>query len=208
LLEGEDFEQSNEAYDWLGPGAYFWEGDWQRAHEWATQRTGSRAFRNSSVVRAVIDLGNCLDLTTRRHLDLLAHYYGLFKAEQEDIGEALPTNEDLPSDRAGDRLLRYLDRAVISFLHEQIDEEIAQIRSDDGVPAIQRFDTVRGLFPEGDPRLSGCRILAQNPHPNRRSKSGLHSRAFSSRVTQSSRQAGPLSSFGSASASRRRGLRG
>jgi hypothetical protein len=159
LLDGAEFEQSNEAWDWLGPGAYFWEGDWQRAQEWATQRMGARALRNPAVVGAVIDLGNCLDLTTRRHLDLVADYYQLFKAEQDAVGEALPVNEDLTGRAPGDRLLRYLDRAVISYLHEQIDEEISARRAAGEMPLIQPFDTVRGLFSEGEPAYPGAGFL-------------------------------------------------
>jgi hypothetical protein len=159
LLSGDDFEQSNEDYDWLGPGTYFWEGDWQRAHEWATQRSGRRAYKDPSVVGAVIDLGNCLDLTTRRHLDLIAHYYELFRAEQESVGAELPVNKDLAGDDAADKLLRYLDRAVISFLHEQIGEEIEGARSRGETPQFDRFDTVRGLFPEGEPAYPGAGFL-------------------------------------------------
>jgi len=56
---------SRQPYDWLGPGAYFWEQDPERGLEWARQhpRRGSRA--QPAVVGAVIDLGLCLDLTTR-----------------------------------------------------------------------------------------------------------------------------------------------
>ena len=159
LLAGAEFQQSNKAYDWLGPGAYFWEGDWQRAEEWATQRTGSRAYKNPTVVGAVIDLGNCLDLTTRRHLDLIAHYYQLFAAEQIAAGEPLPKNLDLAGQAPGDKLMRYLDRAVISYLHEQIDEAIAERPGDRSAPAFQPFDTVRGLFPEGEAAYPGAGFL-------------------------------------------------
>lgn len=107
----------------------------------------------------MIDLGNCLDLTTRRHLDLIASYYELFKAEQKHIGAELPVNQDSCGGGSGDKLLRYLDRAVISFLHEQIEEEILAIRAVGDVPAIQPFDTVRGLFPEGEPAYPGAGFL-------------------------------------------------
>jgi hypothetical protein len=159
LLGGEDFEQSNKDYDWLGPGAYFWEGDPQRALEWATQRSGSRAYKAPTVVGAVIDLGNCLDLTTRSHLDLIAYYFELFRADQQAAGAQLPANEDMRHDAAGDKLLRYLDRAVISFLHEQIDEEIGTAKAFGEFPRVQAFDSVRGLFPEGEPAYPGAGFL-------------------------------------------------
>ena len=35
VLEGVNIIKSDKDYDWLGPGAYFWESDPQRALEWA-----------------------------------------------------------------------------------------------------------------------------------------------------------------------------
>lgn len=159
LLAGGDFVQSNKAYDWLGPGAYFWEGDEQRALEWATQRTGARAYKEPAVIGAVIDLGNCLDLTTRRHIDLLAAYYEAYRAEQQDLGLPLPKNEDLASGKPGDKFLRYLDRAVITFLHQQIDDLARAPAGEPGAETVTPFDTVRGLFPEGEPAYPGAGFL-------------------------------------------------
>lgn len=159
IIGGEAFRQSDKPYDWLGPGAYFWEGDDQRALEWARDRPRARAFKSPAVVGAVIDLGNCLDLTTRSGLDLIAYYHGLFKEAQQAAGLDMPVNEDLAGDRFGDRLLRYLDRAVIAFLHASIE---AQITSDEAVgvrPSVERFDTVRGLFPEGAPAYEGAGFM-------------------------------------------------
>jgi hypothetical protein len=35
VLDGADVIQSEKDYDWLSPGAYFWESDPLRALEWA-----------------------------------------------------------------------------------------------------------------------------------------------------------------------------
>ena len=158
LLDGEDFEQSNQAYDRLGPGAYFWEGDWQRA------RVGDPTDRKPRLQKSRSRgsghrFGYMPGFDHQEDLDLIAGYYELFKAEQEHIGAELPVNENLPSDSGGDKLLRFLDRAVISFLHEQIDEEILAIRARGEGPPIQPFDTVRGLFPEGEPAYPGAGFL-------------------------------------------------
>ncbi len=66
LLAGEPFEISRNAYDWLGFGAYFWEGDPERGLQWAhlMQQRGA-PITAPAVVGAVIDPGWCLDLTTR-----------------------------------------------------------------------------------------------------------------------------------------------
>lgn len=51
------FLVSENDWDWLGHGVYFWEGE-VRVHEWATQRFGKEA----AVIQAKINLGLCLDL--------------------------------------------------------------------------------------------------------------------------------------------------
>lgn len=37
LLGGSAFDLTNNKYDWLGSGAYFWEWDVVRAYEWAKE---------------------------------------------------------------------------------------------------------------------------------------------------------------------------
>ena len=65
LLGGEAFKASNNDYDWLGPGIYFWEANPLRGLEFAQEATRRRGVKvDACVVGAVIDLGNCLDLTT------------------------------------------------------------------------------------------------------------------------------------------------
>lgn len=68
---------SENEWDWLGTGAYFWESDPLRAFEWALeQSTRPRGtIRESAVIGAAIDLGNCLDLTSRADLDLVREAY-------------------------------------------------------------------------------------------------------------------------------------
>ena len=155
LLAGAEFQPSDNLYDWLGPGAYFWEGDLKRAQEWATERR----YKSPAVVGAVIDLAHCLDLTTRGHIDLLAAYFELFKQEQERLGEAMPVNEDLQGDLARDKLKRFLDRAVIHYLHNDLDKAAEIARSEGHKPDMEPFDTVRGMFPEGDPAFPGAGFL-------------------------------------------------
>ena len=159
VVGGDAFKSSDQPYDWLGPGVYFWEADGQRALEWATQRKGGRALKDPTVVGAVIDLGNCLDLTTREGLDAIALYHGFFKEARDAAGETMPENKNLASDGPRDRLLRFLDRAVIAYMHETITEQIAAERVDGLEPSIQPFDTVRGLFPEGEPAYPGAGFL-------------------------------------------------
>lgn len=144
--------QSDRDYDWLGPGVYFWEGDPVRAREWAEAKAARQRSMQPYVVGAVIDLGHCLDLTTRDDIELLRDAYQGLVRSREAEGRALPRNQDSGGDPNRDKLLRNLDCAVIRYLHDSIEEQIAQGPADS---ELQRFDTVRGLFREGAPVYPG-----------------------------------------------------
>jgi hypothetical protein len=73
LLGGSPFQPSKRDYDWLGAGSYFWENDAVRAYQWATE--SRRKFNNPSVVGAVFELGNCLDLTTQSGIEAVKLAY-------------------------------------------------------------------------------------------------------------------------------------
>lgn len=129
---------SEQKYDWLGPGIYFWEADPVRAREWAVEKARHGKLTEPFVIGAVIDLGNCLDMMSRESLNLLTLAYQSLR----DTHDADPSLGPLPENRRahdgdGDRLLRFLDCAVIRRLHASIDS------------TPQRFDSVRGLFSEG-----------------------------------------------------------
>lgn len=151
LITGKDgIQKSNRDFDWLGPGAYFWEGDPERALEWAKQQVARNRYKKAAIVGAVIDLGNCLDLTNRENIKFFKGAHAEFIANQQASGLPVPENGNLPSDPHGDRLLRRLDCAVFHHLHAGIDKAIAG-----GVP-IEAFDTVRGTFMEGGRLYENC----------------------------------------------------
>ncbi|APT57297.1 Hypothetical protein HVIM_02620 [Roseomonas mucosa] len=140
--------RSERDYDWLGPGVYFWEGDPGRAREWAEEKVARGAYEKPFVLGAVIDLGNCLDLLVRENLDWLKIAYESLAASHEKSGLALPRNKDIKGSTTNDKLLRNLDCAVIRRLHSILEQK------DDlppGTEALAPFDTVRGLFTEGEP---------------------------------------------------------
>ena len=136
--------QSEKAYDWLGPGVYFWEGDPLRALEWAQWKKFDEPF----VVGAVIDLRNCLDLMVKENLDLLASAYDSYVAQQRKSGLKILENKSPRGSKSeDDKKLRFLDCAVITHLHKILDNEQSAPSSD--LPAmVQPFDSVRGLFEE------------------------------------------------------------
>lgn len=133
---------SNKDYDWLGPETYFWEADPLRAWEWADEKAARGEINDPFVVGAIIDLGHCLDLMSRNTLEALRGAYDLFvdMRQQAGDGREMPANKG----RDGDKLLRYLDCAVIRTLH--------QVLSEQRKPA---FDSVRGLFSEGGELFPG-----------------------------------------------------
>jgi hypothetical protein len=75
---------------------------------------------------------------------------------------ALPRNKDLPKNQYHDIIIRELDCAVIEFMHNKIDEQIASDISQKGFSQYRRFDTVRGVFTEGGPVFEGAGIQSKN----------------------------------------------
>lgn len=137
LANTDRFVRSDRAYDWLGPGVYFWENDPQRAWEWAKSLVARGKIADAFVVGAVIDLGHCFDLTLRENIELLASAYDMLAGS----GLVLPVNEG-PTDDP-DKVLRYRDCAVVKTVHALVDSKEGR------AAGMKPFDTVRGLFVEG-----------------------------------------------------------
>ncbi len=135
LLKNEAFKKSENDYDWLGSGIYFWESNPDRALSWAhelgSRHKGKKPFE-PFVVGAVIDLGFCLDLMTANGIIAVKEAYAGLIETAKSSKVPLPVNEG-----GEDLLLRRLDRAVIQYLHEFRKQEKK-------VP----FDTVRAAFTE------------------------------------------------------------
>ena len=146
LLAGEPFQPSDNDYDWLGPGIYFWEANPRRGLQFAEElvrlKRGAKVS-NAAVIGAVIDLGLCLDLTTAAGVGQVQEAYPSFKAIAKLDGRPMPKNSQ-------DMLRRPLDCAVIRTLHD--------IRERAGLAII---DSVRGLFIEGEPIYEGSGIYSK-----------------------------------------------
>lgn len=140
LLAGTSFQPSENDYDWLGPGVYFWEANPRRGLDFARETMTRRAarVRTPFVVGAVVDLGRCLDLTTVFGIAAVQRGFESLKRSHAESGVPLPRNSP-------DRLLRRLDCAVIQRVHS--------IFAEAGLPP---FDTVRGVFTEGGPAYDGA----------------------------------------------------
>jgi hypothetical protein len=92
LLAGTAFKPSNNDYDWLGPGIYFWEAN--RGLEFAEDASRRRASNISKpfVTGAVIELGLCLDLTTSSGLDWVKIAYQSLVDVTHTAALDLPSN--------------------------------------------------------------------------------------------------------------------
>jgi len=156
---------SEKSFDWLGHGFYVWENNFDRALSWANQkkkRKDTPKDFHTSVFGVLYQLDYCLDFTDSHFINLLPVYYILFKADMQNAGSPLPTNNDIIADVHKDRVLRELDCAVIEYMHNKIDEAQKADVQDKGYSDIRRFDTVRGIFTEGGPAFEGAGIQAKN----------------------------------------------
>lgn len=124
---------SNNDWDWLGHGIYFWEHSPHRALRWAQEN-----HVHAAVVGAVVQLGNCFDLMDESVTAALAvAYESLLKSFTAD-GRTLPINTG-PEWKA-----RKLDCLLINDCLDGLsDQDIS-------------YDTVRGAFLEGAPVYPGA----------------------------------------------------
>jgi len=153
---------SENPYDWLGHGMYFWENNYTRAQLWADEKKQNGKIKKPSVLGAVIHLDYCCDFLDSKYIQLIQHYYTSFKDLSEILGDELPKNKDVPSDANGDMLLRVLDCAVIEHMHQQIFENWKKDIEKDGSSSIRNFDTTRGVFTEGGPAFEGAGIFEKS----------------------------------------------
>lgn len=138
---------SENSYDWLGHGIYFWENNPQRALEYAKFLQGNPErnkgkIRNPFVIGSIIDLGRCLNLTETKSIGILKQGYDLLVKSCRIAEISLPQNKGL---------LRNLDCAVINMIHQFY-------KSDDKPP----FDSVRGFFLEGEKVYEGAGFLRES----------------------------------------------
>ena len=139
VLQGDikHLQKSENDYDWLGHGIYFWENNPERALQFASElkanpRRGKPVIKAPFVLGAVIDLGTCLNLLESKSLRLLKEAYDFLSEVNEKAGIPLPENKK--DARTGEPLRRNLDCAVIETLHGSDPDH---------------YDTVRGVFQEG-----------------------------------------------------------
>lgn len=134
-----DWRPSSNEYDWLGGGVYFWEYGPNRAKQWAGV--------DGEVIGALIQLGNCFDMTDPGCESLLRITYEKMASTYASRGMSLPTNE------AAAGFARKLDRLVVDQAMSIADEaNVTAGRSDIA------FQTIRSAFEEGDAAFPGSKL--------------------------------------------------
>jgi len=139
---------SQNDYDWLGSGIYFWENDPSRALLFAEEAKASGRVSKGSIKRpfvlgAVIDLGLCLNLMDITALGEVAGAYAAYV----DAMKPLPDKKMARNEGGPDRLKRDLDCAVIQTLH--------LMRKNAKKKKLPPYDTVRSPFHEGGELFDG-----------------------------------------------------
>jgi hypothetical protein len=138
---------SNNQYDWLGPGAYFFERDLERAllfaqasHRNPDKRYTAKPIATPAVVGAVLQVQNWLDMTTQAGIKEFSLAYQAFAAGLRVAGTPVPVNRPA-SETDTDVIYRALDNAVFTWLHK------ARASQD---PPLSSFQAVRAAFHQGD----------------------------------------------------------
>lgn len=80
----------------------------------------------------------------------------------QKAGQELPVNTNIISDPHNDFLMRFLDCAVIEFMHSQVKKAIRLEMTSKGFSAYKIFDSLRGVYIEGGPAFDGAGIQAKS----------------------------------------------
>lgn len=132
LLNRDDLMASQNDYDWLGSGIYFWENDPARAYEFAKEK-----YKKPCVLGAILNLGYCLDLSTREGLNEVRFAWENIVEPVYETGILKPNKAGRKGEN-GELMLRFLDCYVIESIHKLNDEY-----------GFEKFDSVRAPFWEG-----------------------------------------------------------
>lgn len=162
LMNPNDYKISRKPFDWLGHGLYFWENNYERALQWATEKKERGKIKEPAVIGAVLQLGYCCDFLEQKYTRFLAEYYGAMKALHKLVGKALPKNNDQSHDVHKNKILRHLDCAAIEFMQARILEQVKEDRIKKGYSEYKIFDSTRGVFIEGGPVFEGAGLFEKS----------------------------------------------
>lgn len=146
LLLNQNFHLSQNDYDWLGEGVYFWEANPLRGLQFAQEVAlrEPKRIKKPFVVGAILDLGYCLDLTTSAGLNMVKETYTALREAYEAAGLPLPANRP-------EQFRHPLDCAVINYLHK--------IRVSKNRPPV---DSIKAIFQEPPVLYPGSAFMEKN----------------------------------------------
>jgi hypothetical protein len=135
VLNGKDYlRPSDNPWDWLGPGVYFWEQNPHRAIQYAEEcAKGKQKFSGQIttpfVLGAIIELGYCLNLIEPDSLKIVEEAHNALVQTISDAGSKVAENKGAN---------RALDCAVFKYVHE------SNVKTGG-----KEYDTIRSPFHEG-----------------------------------------------------------
>jgi hypothetical protein len=135
ILNGEDdLIASENEWDWLGPGIYFWEQNPGRALEYAVecaagQQKNKNRIKTPFVIGAVLELGKCLNLLEPGSIDVVKQAHTRLVKTYNNSKRPIPTNRGP---------IRKLDCSVIKYVHQTTTQK-----------GLTPYDTIRSAFNEG-----------------------------------------------------------
>lgn len=132
-------------------GLIFWENSYSRALAWAKflkEKPGisKRPIKEPFVIGAIIDPGNCLDLSEENSLQIVREAHRNLEYVFKALKRKMPENEPGHKDDV-DLVKRNLDCYVINFLH--------RMRRRRRQPP---FNTIRCPFMEGEALFKGSKF--------------------------------------------------
>lgn len=123
------FKPSNNDYDWLGAGVYFWQDAPIRAKQWAQ----SVYPQQPAVIKSLIRLDNCIDLLDVGWFPDIRALYNIF------VNNYRSENLPLPIQNPGRSKAHRLDRTFFDYAVEAIN-----------LSSARKVETIRSVFVEGE----------------------------------------------------------
>lgn len=146
LLINQEFRPSQNDYDWLGEGIYFWEANPLRGLQFAQEVAirEPKRMKKPFVIGAILDLGYCLDLTTSAGLQMIRDAHNALSEIYQAAGLPMPVNRP-------EKFKHPLDCQVINHLHKILAEK--------GHPPV---DSIKAIFQEPPELYPGSAFMGKN----------------------------------------------
>lgn len=130
--------------EWLGKGVYVWPDSVEMALAWVRIGVANKWLKSPAIIKYDIDPGLCLDVNNEKNYAELREAYNYLKDAHSKLNSDMPVNERILN---GVPINRFLDCFVI--------ETVDFLRR---VKKLPRYDTVKGMFEDGQPVFPGAAV--------------------------------------------------